>query len=554
MSTTTNLGLFKHDNPATNTNAFDVKGALNDNWDKIDENAGDVSQSLQQQATTISNINSTLTTNLNAEISNRQTAVANLQTQLNAVASGSPAGVYSTVSALTTADPDHSKIYVVTADGHWYYYGNSQWNDGGTYQAEEIADNSVEYSKLSEEILNSIVIQKDLFIGFYNDLINSSNYSIGTQTTNGYYNITRNKPVPFNGYVTKIYIKVNNEGHKGLLKLSRLSYVNNVLSVVKQDNNEYEISYGNNEIKLNKPVYIEKGEYLGFTITPTTTYPAGYCNISAVYPSTDYEYGLLCTQYSNNQTLKLNNMFPCFDFDIQSENYFTEDKKNWFYGKKWIAYGDSITAGYGLPNHSNHELSDDNNLVNTYIKVVAERNNMEFHNYGTSGRGYSNGDVENYKAYKLIENAHLDNIDIVTIAFGTNDWGTLTEQSNVDFGNVSDSASGTSFCSYVKKAFDNLSTYYPNSIIIVMTPIPRPNLQNNNVAGHNLVDYSEAIKTIAKYYGFYVMDCLSIARSNITNSNWRNLYMLDSVHMTESYHRKFYAPMVEEQMKLAHID
>lgn len=40
MSETTNLKLFKHDNPSTNTNLFDVERALNDNWDKIDEDIG----------------------------------------------------------------------------------------------------------------------------------------------------------------------------------------------------------------------------------------------------------------------------------------------------------------------------------------------------------------------------------------------------------------------------------------------------------------------------------------------------------------------------------
>lgn len=39
MSETSYLGLFKHDNPATNTNKFDIETALNENWDKIDENA-----------------------------------------------------------------------------------------------------------------------------------------------------------------------------------------------------------------------------------------------------------------------------------------------------------------------------------------------------------------------------------------------------------------------------------------------------------------------------------------------------------------------------------
>ena len=42
MSETTNLKLFKHDNPSTNENQFDIETALNDNWDKLDNFAGDV--------------------------------------------------------------------------------------------------------------------------------------------------------------------------------------------------------------------------------------------------------------------------------------------------------------------------------------------------------------------------------------------------------------------------------------------------------------------------------------------------------------------------------
>lgn len=41
MSETTNLKLFKHDNPSTNTNEFNVDTALNQNWDKIDEEFGE---------------------------------------------------------------------------------------------------------------------------------------------------------------------------------------------------------------------------------------------------------------------------------------------------------------------------------------------------------------------------------------------------------------------------------------------------------------------------------------------------------------------------------
>ena len=65
MSQTTNLGLFKHDNPATNTNAFDVKGALNDNWDKIDEEAGDIQTTLDEYSQEINTLNSNLTSEIN---------------------------------------------------------------------------------------------------------------------------------------------------------------------------------------------------------------------------------------------------------------------------------------------------------------------------------------------------------------------------------------------------------------------------------------------------------------------------------------------------------
>lgn len=66
-----------------------------------------------------------------------QEEISDLNTRIASVASGSPAGIYATVQALTTADPNHSKIYLVNADGKWYYYNtsNSTWTAGGTYQA-----------------------------------------------------------------------------------------------------------------------------------------------------------------------------------------------------------------------------------------------------------------------------------------------------------------------------------------------------------------------------------------------------------------------------------
>ena len=139
MSQTTNLGLFKHDNPATNTNSFNITTALNENWDKIDDNVADTNLAIQQQNNTIINLDTSLTSSLNTEITNRQNQDNNLQNQINALASGSPL-VANSISEMTNT----SRIYVNTADGNWYYYNGSTFVSGGVYQSAEFAANSIQ--------------------------------------------------------------------------------------------------------------------------------------------------------------------------------------------------------------------------------------------------------------------------------------------------------------------------------------------------------------------------------------------------------------------------
>lgn len=81
MSETTNLKLLKHDNVETNTDKFDIENYLNGNWDKIDENVGEVN-------TNISNIkkeqeaqNTNIEEN-NSKIVELQTEKAKLETEL----------------------------------------------------------------------------------------------------------------------------------------------------------------------------------------------------------------------------------------------------------------------------------------------------------------------------------------------------------------------------------------------------------------------------------------------------------------------------------------
>ena len=79
------------------------------------------------------------------------------------IASGSPKGIYATVAALTTAFPTgNTNIYLVSADGKWYYWNGTAWTAGGVYQATGIADGSITDIKLSFLPIHGIA-SKNLF-------------------------------------------------------------------------------------------------------------------------------------------------------------------------------------------------------------------------------------------------------------------------------------------------------------------------------------------------------------------------------------------------------
>lgn len=73
----------------------------------------------------------------------------------------SPAGTYASLAALTTANPAHDKIYVVTADGKWYYWSGSAWAAGGVYQAASVAAD-IEHinSQLAETVQKQVGLNK----------------------------------------------------------------------------------------------------------------------------------------------------------------------------------------------------------------------------------------------------------------------------------------------------------------------------------------------------------------------------------------------------------
>lgn len=97
-----------------------------------------------------------LDTRLSSLITNettaRTTTDASLQSQINALSSGSPIPV-SSISAMTNT----SKVYLNTTDGKWYYYDGDSWEIGGTYQSTGIASDSIDLTMLDDSVFKNAI-------------------------------------------------------------------------------------------------------------------------------------------------------------------------------------------------------------------------------------------------------------------------------------------------------------------------------------------------------------------------------------------------------------
>ena len=140
---------------------LDVQTEINNKLDQMAED-GTLTNLIKAYVdpiyTTFENqVNDEITTFKNSVTSEINT----LNERVSSSSSGSPKGVYATVSALEAADPDHDYIYVVTADGKWYYYNtdSSIWSAGGTYQATSIANGSIDKYKLDNELQSAVYKQ-----------------------------------------------------------------------------------------------------------------------------------------------------------------------------------------------------------------------------------------------------------------------------------------------------------------------------------------------------------------------------------------------------------
>lgn len=169
----------------------------------IDPKIAEQNANIQSFKNTINGEMTTLSNNVN-------TSIADFNHRLQSATSGSPLKATST-SEMT----DTSRIYVNTSDGKWYYYDGDSWEIGGTYQATEIAENSINYNDLDTTLQNGLtsgttttdyLSTKDYYIDDTGHILANNNFY--------YYQIPVN---PFETYILDIVFEAYAYGNSAPL-------------------------------------------------------------------------------------------------------------------------------------------------------------------------------------------------------------------------------------------------------------------------------------------------------------------------------------------------
>lgn len=216
--------------------------------------------------------------------------------------------------------------------------------------------------------------------------------------------------------------------------------------------------------------------------------------------------------------------------------------KAYWQGKKWVAFGDSISAGFQL----------DDPDTQLYSQLIAKDLGLQLvsgsmHAMNSMGYTVTAGTAAGQHSMPAYVNADKnEDADLVTIFAGTNDFGRSVA---MPLGTMADDANTESFYGRLKFTCDLLSAKYPNALVILVTPLPRHDCEDGTKGTveptKTLVDYADAVRQVAALYSFPVLDLTRESGMQMRSKAFRDTYMADNIHPNAAGHAKFIAPALE---------
>lgn len=148
--------------------------------------------------------------------------------------------------------------------------------------------------------------------------------------------------------------------------------------------------------------------------------------------------------------------------------------------KKLLCFGDSITQGYAAICPSN-----------LYVNIIARRLNADIRNISMASGHFFADAIEKINGFDP---------DIITVAYGTNDWNGKREL----------------FQPRCEQFMKKLNSLYPDTKVFVILPIWRVDCDEVKELTGDFYSHCDFIKKQAELYGFEVIDGLALVPHDLS--------------------------------------
>lgn len=262
-------------------------------------------------------------------------------------------------------------------------------------------------------------------------------------------------------------------------------------------------------------------------------------------PTTPYIRFMFCGDNKGNTRFlpKLTLLHKSSDYmEYEPFNKTEEDIYNTLNGKNIVSCGDSVAFGGGY--------------TDGYVGLIAERNNMNFINYGQNGWTMAAGFVGD-GICTVIEKMDVT-ADYCLIEGGQNDWfhnvplGTLTAD-------MTSSLDKNTFYGALEYAFQKaIHNFYNTKIVYVLHHKHKKAYCTQNGIGLTEQDYVDAIKKTCDKYSIKIADVWSESHFNTEYDVYNQYTMLitqdgetygDGAHPNREGYLRYYVPIIENAMK-----
>jgi len=198
--------------------------------------------------------------------------------------------------------------------------------------------------------------------------------------------------------------------------------------------------------------------------------------------------------------------------------------------KKIVFLGDSITEGHGT-----------SSIENRFTELISKNEGAVCYNYGIGGTRIAYQHAPSAEPRwdmcfldRVVEMEH--DADIVFVFGGTNDFG----HGDAAIGCMEDRDPYT-FYGALHTLFTKLITKYPDSKIVVATPLHRCDEENCMIKGGipkavKLIDYVNIIREVAEYYALPVLDLYKDSGLQPLVPIIQEKYVPDGLHPNDAGH------------------